>query len=527
MNRTELGKPISYSKLQYNNAIELLKSLDPKNFQENDYNSPVIENKKFDEKYQGQCVKQPRYKNCSFYGTHFDGINGISSSILKCYFEKVQFKDAGMAYSDLSGSEFSLGSTIYNCGFTKCNFTKTLFSVFTAEASVFDESYFIDSKIRNSNFIHCSFDNAVFTNTSFNNCDLIHCDFEYASFNNAKFDNVILPFWGVLKSFNLLKEINTQKNNNIRIKYSNTSKELSVQQLIDYFETLQPYFIKKGEYFVLANINIFLGNQEKALYALLMGIDQAIKNVDFRVVRYLCKLASKNILFSRENLKDLYEAIVNNSYISEMNNHEYMLYSEQIREIKNLLIDNPFYAPQVSITFKTSILPDDYISQARLVEFIEKEIHSKLPNYHFYYNVRHNSPPIYEFLLNGSLLDIYNFVLCISAICFGFSKTVKALKEILEVHKIVLENKYYESVLNEKIKGIYLDNAIKEEDLKRKKAENFSNKKECSRTQQHNTVDTITDKINSIKTTTYTPDSEDLPIREFTTTRDNDEQDNN
>ena len=389
MNKMALGKPIYYSEIQYNNALDILQKLDPKSFDGDDYNSPVIENEYFDENYPGKCVKQPHYKNCSFVGTKFDGINGISSNIINCNFEKSRFKDAGMAYSDLSESKFNLETIFYNCGFTKCNFTGTIFSDFTAEASVFDESYFVDSEIKNSDFIHCSFDNAVFKNTSFYNCDLIHCDFEYATFKNVKFDNVILPFWGVLKSFDLLKEIYYQKENNIIIKYSDTSNELTVQQLINYFDTLQSYFIKKEEYFVLANINIFLGNQEKALYALLMGIDQAIKNVDFRVVRYLCKLASKNVLFSREDLQELYDAIVNNSYISEMNSHEYMIYSEQIREIKNLLIDNPFFMPQVSLTFKTSISPDDYISQTKLIEFIEKEIYSNIPNCHFYYNVRH------------------------------------------------------------------------------------------------------------------------------------------
>ena len=527
MTKYDIERIGNYSEIDYKNALSILMNFDPISFQD-DYNAPIIESTNFDDSYQGQCVKQPKYHNCSFNGTKFDGINGISSKIIGCSFENSRFKDAGMAYSDLTASKFLSGTVLYNCGFTKCNFSEVMFSNSVAEASVFDDSYFDKATITDSVFLHCSFDNSVFVNTKFRNCDLVHCDFEFTSFNRTTFQNVILPFWGVIKAFGLLQEISHQKNSNIRIKYSDTSNEWNIQQLINYLDPLQSYLIKKEEYFALANINIFLGKQEKALYALLIGIDKALKDADFRGVRYLCKLASNNILFTRKNLQDLYNAIINNSYVSELSTHEYMIYSEQIREIKDLLIDNPFFSPQISITIITTISPKNYAQQASLVQLIEKEIHSTISNCHYYYTVRHNSPPSYEFLFNGDINAVYYLILSLSVLFFGFSKSVKAFRELLETRIKYFEDQYESAAIDQKIKGLYLDNEIKEEELKKLRFENLKKEEEFRKQEMNDTfIDTV-DKVESVILNTYTPNTDKSAIREYTITPDNDEneQDN-
>ena len=75
---------------------------------------------------------------------------------------------------------------------------------------------------------------------------------------------------------------------------------------------------------------------------------------------------------------------------------------------------------------------------------------------------------------------------------------------------------------------MYLDNEIKEEELKKLRFENLKKEEEFRKQEMNDTfIDTV-DKVESVILNTYTPNTDKSAIREYTITPDNDEneQDN-
>ncbi len=522
MKNIELYNNEGFSQNDYNKAENIMRSLDSIDSLDNDYVSAFIIDSVVNSDYQGQCVKQPRFYNSTFNGVNFDGINGISSKIINCTFNKVRFKDAGMTNSDFSNSKFSNLCVFDNCGCTKSNFSSVEFNRVIANASVFDEGHFIDSNFIRTDFTHCSFENALFKNCFFTQCNLIQGNLEYSTFINPMFNDVVLPFWGVLKSFGLLFEL--EKNSNIIIKYSKTGQELSVKEFLELLIPIQPYLYKKEEFFALANINIYIGCQEKALFYILTGLDKSLKERDFRMVRYLCKLSSINNFFTKEDLKKLYNAIIFNSHIAEMNNHEYQIYLHEALEIKRLLIDNPFSMPQMTITCRTNFESDDYSNWMRFIELFENTVKQSLPQSNYHFSVRHNSPPMFEFFLSDNVFDLYDFIITFIQLCTYSTMAIKFAKQLLDLYEKYQSARTAKLLQDENVKKAQLENTLLQQQVKNEqleiqmsilKIEEKKKQLEKSVTNTNNISHNIKNNIKSIKIELNSPDEEALPLREY------------
>lgn len=528
MKKIDLYHPEEFTTFEYESAESVMRTLDPQTLSSDDYVFAHIENQVVGSDYQGQCVKQPRFYNSVFNGTNFDGIYGQSSRIINCTFNKSRFKDAGMTMSDFSLSKFCNDSLFNNCGCSKSNFTNTVFNAFVANASVFTECFFIQTKFEFCDFHHCSFENSQFKKCAFENCNLIHTTLEFATFDNVSFKDVTLPFWGVLKSFGLLNEISNQKN--ICIKYSNKGKEISVPEFLDLLIPIQPYLYKKEEFFALANINIFLGNRDKAFYYILWGLNKGLKERDFRTIRFLCKLASYTIFFHRDDLRKLYNAIITNSYISDMNNHEYQLYLQEAIEIKKLLIDNPFSMPQLTITCHTDFEQENYFVWVEFINFLENTIRKSLPNCYYYFSVRHNSPPTFEIFISDLLPSLYEFCTCFLELCTFSAAALKFVDKLTKVYKEIQSAKSAKVLETAGVEKANLENILMREEIHAKRIENEISqltlqklKKEleskeigsCSDDRTHLSND-IQQQITTIKFEFHCPDEESLPLREYT-----------
>lgn len=533
MNNLDLYSNEGFSQIEYINAEKIMRSLDPNNFSDNDYVSAFITDSIVSSDYRGQCVKQPQFYNSTFNQVDFFGINGISSKIINCIFNGTRFKDAGMTNSDFSNSKFLNMCIFDNCGCNKSNFTDVEFNHFSTIASVFDESYFIESKFINSEFTHCSFENAQFKNCFFEQCNLIHGNFEYSTFINPMFKDVVLPFWGVLKSFGLLSVLTEDMK--VTIKYAEAGEELSVKNFFELLIPIQPYLYKKEEFFILANINIHLGYQEKALIYILMGLDKALKEKDFRTIRYLCKLSSINYFFTKENLKKLYNAIVFNSHIANMNNHEYQLYLHEVVEIRRLLIDNPFSMPQMTVTCRTSFETDDYSNWMSFIELFEKSVKQILPQSNYYFSVRHNSPPMFEFFLSESVFELYEFIIKFIQICTYSVTVIKFINHLLGVYKDYQSARTSKILQDENVRKIKFENTLLQQKIQSEqiKIENEILKlKELKKQLEAQTEDSsdklsnIRSNIKSIKIELNSPDEESLPLREYYIVTDEDNNNN-
>lgn len=525
MNDLEKRGPFYFSEVECKNAEELLQEIASDKSAGHSDNSPHLENLKFDSKYNGSSVAHPFFKKCDFDGTTFAGINGIASNILNCCFRRVEFRDSGMAFSDFSGTHFVENTTLINCSCTECSFLNAEFSDVFAEGSVFDRSYFIDTKFINTEFCHCSFEDTLFQNVNVKSCNLIHANLEYASFRNLRADESNFPFWGILRTFGGLETVRRCENSTIQ--YSDGAKKFTAEQFLACLMDLQPYFAQKHEYFILANINIFYGKQKDALYYIMIGLKHSLKQRDFRMVRYLCRLASTNHFFTSKELRQLYEALVTNSQISLMNDHQYQLYLREIAEIKRLLIDNPFFRPQMVITCSTEFDPEDYEGLGDFLRFFEQTIHRKLPQCSYYYSVRHNSPPVLEYFLSDILPNLYTLVNVIVFSLWGMSGGLAVFQKLTDIQAKRISNVHDKKSLEARVQRQTLENRLLEEQIHNQKLLNEKLEQELCALRKKEPVILTEDcpvptalrgKVKEIHFTIQSSDPASIPLREYTFT---------
>jgi len=516
---------LNFSDIEFKAAEAILNNMTSGSFNESDAISPYLEEMTLDASYNGSCVAHPQFKKCRFDGTKFYGINGIASNIVDCYFTNAEFKDTGMASSDFSGTHFAKNTVLNNCGCTESSFINVRFSDMFAEGCVFDRSFFIHATFENTTFCHCSFEDVLFQDVSFKNCDLIHANLEYANLQNLQLEKVNFPFWGILRSFGGLQTI--QGSPDSTIQYADGTRRLTASQFLTQLPELQAYFAKKNEYFILANINIFIGNQQNALYYIMSGLKYSLDQSDFRMIRYLCKLASLNHFFTSKELRQLYQLLTTNDQISSLNNHQYQLYLREIVEIRRWLLDMPFSRPQMVITCTTELDPGDYAGLAALLKFVDQMVQQELPQCAYHYSVRHNSPPSLEWFISDVLSNLYGFISVLSVSLLGLSKGAAIIQKLLDCQAKYLENKYQKKTLATKVRQEELKTDLVEEQLRQQKLMNQKLELELKQLNKDRTVllaneehlpKQLQEKITAIHFTIQSTDPASVPLRSYTLT---------
>ena len=524
---SELTKtePFGFSEVEYISAEKILEEIASDGSEKNDEISPYLEGTDLDSQYNGSYVAHPRFRKCNFNGTKFIGINGIASNILDCRFKEVEFRDCGMAFSDFSETHFTENTVLNNCGCTDCSFLDADFRDVCSEGSVFDRSFFINAEFENVTFRHCSFEDALFQNACLKSCDLIHANLEYASFRNTTVEAVNFPFWGILRAFGGIQML--QKFPDSTIQYTDGAKKLEAKRFLNLLPDLQAYFFKRGDYFILANINIFMGNQTDALYYIMVGLKHSLEQRDFRMIRYLCRFASVNHFFTSKELQLLYQALVANSQISLMNDHQYQLYLREITEIKQLLIDNPFSRPQMVITYSTDLDPQDYDGLANFLRFFESMVQRELPQCSYYYSVRHNSPLAIEYFLSDILPNLYHFISVIHLSLWGTTQGFAAFQKLLDLRSKRISNAYDKKTLEARVRHEELKNELLEEQIYNQKLINkkleqeiraSEEKKQIFLTDEHISIEDLGKRVKTINFTIQSVDPTVVPLRNYTFT---------
>lgn len=436
-----------FSEAEFLCAKKILENIDPEHFAETDCMSPLLESQVLDATFQGSLIQKPYFRNCTFSGTLFDGNNAVESSIISCSFLGATFRDVCMNYSNLTSTNF-ISTLLDNCGCSNCDMSGVKITQSTVSGCDFIRSFFGNAEISETSFIHCSFEEADFLDTELTDVDLSQASFDYAHFNSVKLINSILPFWSALRSHGCLNAL--QHSENVQIKYSSDAKGISVAEFLSKLESLLPYFYKKRQHFVLANVCIFLGRQKDALAYIIEGLQESIQSRDFRTIRHLCELAAQNQFFTIKQLRQLYELLISEHAIHGMSHHEYQLYLAEIREIRHFLVENPYGLPRMVITMQTTLAEDDYIGLSSLLKFWDDSIRSFLPQSIYHISIYRNSPPWLEISICETIVQLLPYLLMIGTIVFGAAnKSVKFLQNISTARGLQLDNKEKKTHLKE------------------------------------------------------------------------------
>ena len=170
-------------------------------------------------------------------------------------------------------------------------------------------------------------------------------------------------------------------------------KSISVDEYIQTFEDWKIFFYNRELYFPLANILLAQNKKEEALEALLSGILTMINHSDYRMLKYLCKLAASHNSVSKAECRMLYTRI--EELISSMPQTPVQQYNYAIHmnDIRNILVENPKSESRLYLSLKTNILTDEQPCLYHIVSFLEMFL--DIPSFALTtktISIRHNSP---------------------------------------------------------------------------------------------------------------------------------------
>lgn len=389
------------------------------------------ENVDFGPEMAPHILSEQQFYQCYFVEVPFSGINASHIILKSCQLQSCKVENSNFKFSDFTGSSLSLTATASSfdfSDFSEANISDACFKGCSLSGSNFYKSTLFRSKFVNSEFVGASF-----LNSSFNNLRMIKTNLDYAEFEETEFSDVIFPYWSTLHVVRGLPEI--LLSNKVAFSTPNGKHCVQSTQYMEEISLLRPFFYQKGDYLALANSYLIEGEHRQAYDAIIRGINNACHIGKLSLLRHLCRLASLNNFFSRQEMRKLYEAVENTLAVTELTPMQYKNYLQELDAAKRLLIDCPFGQDVMDITIQTSIACNDYKRLSSTLELIDSMVIKNVPKIVDHIEVRHNSPIVITVTVCGALGSLL-FAFCILDFIFDKSSTyIERVQNIIKNHR--------------------------------------------------------------------------------------------
>lgn len=384
-------------------------------------------------------IQSSDFKECCFLSP-IVRTNASGSRLDKCEFDMIDLKNSNLQFSSL-----------HDCRFDSCNIEGSNFSNCFMDAVIFDNNTFMGSNFLRTRFYNCSIiggemlssslEFAEFQNTYFENLRLANLSMEYSEFNHVKMNNVILPFAQLPFIFGGLDYImSTQDNISISANMGDV-RNISVDEYIGTFEDWKIFFYNSELYFPLANILLAQKKKEQALETILSGILMMINHSDYRMLKYLCKLAASHQSVSKTECKMLYSRIKELISLTLQNPAQQYSYEIHMNDIKNILVENPKAESRLHLSVQTNIGSDNQKVLYRLVGFIENFLDLSIFDLTTKtISIRHDSPYEIIVIAIGSIYILSKIAETVSNILKNVRVTADDVMSIRNIGKNRAEN---------------------------------------------------------------------------------------
>ena len=418
-------------------------------------------------------ASQKYFKHCIFRDSAAAGSNFYDCIFEQCKIENANFQECSFIKSKLLNEEIIIHS----------NFNESLFSDDfviennTFKHSVFYNTAFIDGKILNTTFYSSTLENTTFSNVLMKNVTFTDLNIDYAVFENVTMKNVILPFSQICYTFGLLSYLN-ETTDEVYITSNYAPKGfISPSEYLNLIPYFIKYYTESKEYFPLANIYFYMGEEELAKEIILQGILEGVTEIDFRKIKYLCKLIYTYGVFSYHERYDIITYIY--SHISFFSMHSSLLYNFKAykNEIEGyLLSNNKKNIVTMEVNIFTNIFPEEQKKLGVLLSTIEEIIElnkSRLGEHQIV--CRHNSAESIFVLVQDEITAIIaiistfytvlvaHYALREKRISFGSAK----LEKKLALDKLQLEIE----TQKEQLINLRLENQLKQKQLEQLESE--------------------------------------------------------
>lgn len=322
-------------------------------------NKSVIANDSFEieDSFRFLSMKQSHYKNVVYRKSLFENVALTGST-----FENVKFLDSKL-----------IGNSFANCNFydteiigSRAALSANNFSQSNFENCIFVKVKFFRSGILNALYHRCDFNKILFRGstlegTKFISCKFSDCDFgnvniDYTMFSKNDYDNVVFPFYQIAYIIGAADFIRDPSQ---KIYAKAGEKSVPVQDYFEQADRLKQYYLDKSEYFPTCNLCIAQQRFEEAKEYLLIGIEKALINKNFRMISNFCRLAKYHGI-ADENLKSKIlksmEDFIKGDNIPDSQLNYYLIY---IGNIKTLLNEGGSDTVTLHYTIKTDICKKD------------------------------------------------------------------------------------------------------------------------------------------------------------------------
>lgn len=386
------------NKETFEESLTLFKSFQPESLNMEILPPNKAEGKDFFSDFPGNLIQKPYYYKCRFYQSQFNSSNGAYTKLHCCSLFDCNLNNCDFRYSDFTKSTFENDKeqTIINsCNFSFSNFIGDIFRNVD-----FSGISFRQMLIEDSDFIDCTIENSSFEETSFNNCrftnlDLRKVGIRFCEFVNCTFDNVIFPILDLASNIGLIPLFLSQKHENyISLGTQGTT---NITEAIQMLHKLMPYYYKTHQYYQIVNILLVNNEQDRIWELLHEAFNYVIGVNDFPALLGICNLIVKLHIFDQNKLKLLYNRIVDSVKPEELPYHLLKSYLVYIKNIQNLLLDNPSQFPTAQLILSTDIDENARHYLIHIIDDIEATIQTVDTNISPMIQLTHHSP--YEILV--------------------------------------------------------------------------------------------------------------------------------
>lgn len=425
--------------------------------------------------YSGKSLKRTRASETVFDQCVFVNSAAAGSNFHACIFDKCKINNAN--FQECSFTQSKILGDVPNKHISNSNFNDSLFSDrFIIENSYFEHSVFyntafIDGKIVNSTFYSCTLEAALFSCVSIENVKFTDLNIDYATFENVKMDNVILPFSQICYAFGLLTYLSKTKDNVYITSYCSENGIISPKEFLELIPHFINYYTENREYFPLANIYFYLNKREKAKEAILRGILEGVAEIDFRKIKYLCKLVYTYGVFNYHERYDIFSYIYSHISFTDMNAGLLYNFTTYKKEIEGyLLSNNNKNVVTLEVNVFTNIFAKEQIKLGILLSTMEEIIELyKSPIGEHQISCRHNSAEAFFVLIQDSLPAVIATISTFYSVLIAHYtlkekrislQTLKDQKKLeLEKMRLEIENQKQQLI------NIRMENQIKQDQL--------------------------------------------------------------
>ncbi len=424
---------------KYNTAVENLKKYNQGTTLLNMNFSKYASNIKYTEPLNKLRIQNSDLKECNFLSS-ISRTNLSGSRLHKCEFNAISVENSSFQFSNM-----------YKCKFDHCKIEGSNFSNCFLDSIIFNNTNLMGTNFLRSQFNNChisggeilstSLEFAQFQNTYFEDLRLANLSMEYAEFNQVHMKSVVLPFAQLPFIFGGLDYVMSTSDQISISANMNGIREISVDEYIGTLEDWKIFFYNRELYFPLSNILLAQNRKEEALETILSGILAMINHADYRMLKYLCKLAASHPTVSKSECKMLYSRINELILLTPSNQGQQYNYTIHMGEIKNILVENPKEESRLYLSINTNILEDKQEILFHIIKVMEMILDCPVCDLTTKtISIKHNSPYIIILIAIGGLYTLGKITKIVSGIINNVKVSSDDIMSIRDNYKNRAEN---------------------------------------------------------------------------------------